>query len=99
MGFCRNSLLLATFQAKLGVRFVSPGDGAPYGAMVFAGGGLTVADLGHKGSGFATPRDSATSGGNRQRARLWGVRLEVLWPWLASTAVEDAGIVRVWRNP
>ena len=57
---------------KLGVRFVSPGDGAPCGAMVFAGGGRMAADLGHKGSGFATSRDSATSGGSRQRARLWG---------------------------
>ena len=54
----------------MGVRFVSPGDGAPYGAMVFVGGGRTVADRCHKGSGFASLLDSATSGGNRQRARL-----------------------------
>ena len=38
-------MLLATFQAESGVGFVSPGDGAPYGAMVFAGGGRTAADL------------------------------------------------------
>ena len=64
-------MLLAMFRAESGVGLVGPGDGAPYGIMVFAGGGRTAADLGHKCSGFATPRDSATSGGNRQRARLW----------------------------
>ena len=69
--FSRNSLLLATFRAESGVGLAGPSDGGPFGAMGFAGGGRTAADLGHKGSGFATPRDSATSGGNRQQARLW----------------------------
>ena len=63
--------LLATFRAESGVGLAGPSDGGPFGAMGFVGGGRTAADLGHKGSGFATPRDSATSGGNRQQARLW----------------------------
>ena len=42
--FSRNSLLLATFRAESGVGLVGPGDGGPFRAMGFAGGGQTAAD-------------------------------------------------------
>ena len=42
--FSRNSLLLATFRAKLGVGLVGPGDGAHFGTMGFASGGRTATD-------------------------------------------------------
>ena len=44
MDFSRNSLLLATFRAESGVGLVGPGDGGPFGAMGFAGGGRTATD-------------------------------------------------------
>ena len=46
MDFFQNSLLPAMFRAELGVGLVGPGDGAPFGAIGFAGGGVTATDRG-----------------------------------------------------
>ena len=79
--FFRNSLLLATFRAKLKVGLVGPGDNAPCGTMGFARGGRTAADLQFKDSGFKTRMPFLAF----RRCRSWN-----------STAGDMEAMTRMW---